>query len=177
MSIGVRVVSLNLPLLPEPTETICQHAESSFYTTGNHPLRISECAAHSGTYALAGSLFMVPVMGAFSPFRVCSVVEWGDTASDVVVDISEAMEDSMDNQERRDAAIKRIKDKRDFRTHVVSYVVVNLFLVGVWAVSGGGYFWPGWVMAGWGIGLVLHGWQTYRGDRPITEEDIQREMD
>ncbi len=83
----------------------------------------------------------------------------------------------MDNQERRDAAIKRIKDKRDFKTHVVSYVVVNLFLVGVWAISGGGYFWPGWVMAGWGIGLVLHGWQTYRGERPITEEDIQREMD
>ena len=82
----------------------------------------------------------------------------------------------MDDQERRDAAIKRIKDKRDFKTHAVSYVVVNLFLVGVWAVSGGGYFWPGWVMAGWGIGLVLHGWQTYRGERPITEEDIQREM-
>ncbi len=82
----------------------------------------------------------------------------------------------MDDQERRDAAIKRIKDKRDFKTHAVSYVVVNLFLIGVWAVSGGGYFWPGWVMAGWGIGLVLHGWQTYRGERPITEEDIQREM-
>ena len=94
----------------------------------------------------------------------------------MVVDISEAMEDSMSNQERRDAAIKRIKDKRDFKTHVVTYVVVNLFLVGVWAISGGGYFWPGWVIAGWGIGLVLHGWQTYRGDRPITEEDIQREM-
>lgn len=82
----------------------------------------------------------------------------------------------MDDQERRDAAIKRIKDKRDFKTHAVSYVVVNLFLIGVWAVSGGGYFWPGWVMAGWGIGLVLHGWQTYRGERPITEEDIQREI-
>jgi hypothetical protein len=86
------------------------------------------------------------------------------------------MEDTMDEQERRDAAIKRIKDKRDFKTHAVSYVVVNIFLIGVWVVSGGGYFWPGWVMAGWGIGLVLHGWQTYRGERPITEEDIQREM-
>ncbi len=82
----------------------------------------------------------------------------------------------MDDQERRDVAIKRIKDKRDFKTHAVSYVVVNIFLIGVWALSGGGYFWPGWVMAGWGIGLVLHGWQTYRGERPITEEDIQREM-
>jgi hypothetical protein len=86
------------------------------------------------------------------------------------------MEDTMDDQERRDAAIKRIKDKRDFKTHAVSYVVVNIFLIGVWALSGGGYFWPGWVMAGWGIGLVLHGWQTYLGERPITEEDIQREM-
>jgi hypothetical protein len=86
------------------------------------------------------------------------------------------MEDSMDDQERRDGAIKRIKDKRDFKTHAVSYVVVNLFLIGVWAVSGGGYFWPGWILAGWGIGLVLHGWQTYRGERLISEEDIQREM-
>jgi hypothetical protein len=86
------------------------------------------------------------------------------------------MEDTMDDQERRDAAIKRTKDKRDFKTHAVSYVVVNIFLIGVWAVSGGGYFWPGWVMAGWGIGLVVHGWQTYRGERPITEEDLQREM-
>jgi hypothetical protein len=43
-------------------------------------------------------------------------------------------------------------------------------------VSGGGYFWPGWVMAGWGVGLALHGWQTYRVEKPITDEEIQREM-
>ena len=82
----------------------------------------------------------------------------------------------MDYQERRDAAIERIKEKRDFRKNVVSYLVVNVFLVGIWAVSGGGYFWPGWVMAGWGIGLVLHGWKVYRGERPISDEEIQREM-
>jgi hypothetical protein len=29
------------------------------------------------------------------------------------------MEDTMDDQERRDAAIKRIKDKGDFKTHAV----------------------------------------------------------
>lgn len=82
----------------------------------------------------------------------------------------------MDDQERRDAAIKRIKEKRDFRNHVVIYLVVNVFLVGVWALTGSGYFWPGWVIAGWGIGLVLHGLRLYRGERPISDEEIQREM-
>ena len=82
----------------------------------------------------------------------------------------------MDYDERRDEAVKRIKQKRDFRNSVIAYLVVNAFLVGVWAVSGGGYFWPGWVMAGWGVGLALHGWQTYRVEKPITDEDIQREM-
>ena len=82
----------------------------------------------------------------------------------------------MDDQERRDAAIKRIKEKRDFRNHVVIYLVVNVFLVGVWALTGSGYFWPGWVIAGWGIGLVLHGLQVYRGEKPISDEEIQREM-
>ena len=83
----------------------------------------------------------------------------------------------MDDQERRDAAIKRIKDRRDFKTHITVYVVINLFLVGIWAITSRGYFWPGWVIAGWGIGLVLHGWQLYRGDKPITDAEIQREMD
>ena len=31
-------------------------------------------------------------------------------------------------------------------------------------------------MAGWGIGLALHGWGVY-GERPITEAEIQREME
>ena len=83
----------------------------------------------------------------------------------------------MDYQERRDAAIERIKEKREFKIHVASYLIVNALLVGIWAVSGGGYFWPFWVIAGWGIGLVLHGWQVYRGEeRSISEEEIRREM-
>ena len=59
---------------------------------------------------------------------------------------------------------------------MVIYLVVNVFLVRVWALTSGGYFWPGWVIAGWGIGLVLHGLQVYRGEKPISDEEIQREM-
>ncbi len=81
----------------------------------------------------------------------------------------------MDDDERRAAAVKRLEEKRDFRTHIVTYVVVNSFLVGIWAVTGSGYFWPVWPILGWGIGLVLHAWTIY-GQRPITESDIEAEM-
>ena len=101
----------------------------------------------------------------------------GGTLDHAVVEAFPTGEDPMDDQERRDAAIKRIKDRREFKTHITVYVVVNLFLVGIWAMTSRGYFWPGWVIAGWGIGLVLHGWQVYRGDKPITDAEIQREMD
>ncbi len=83
----------------------------------------------------------------------------------------------MAEDERRDAAIKRIKEKRDFTTHVVTYLVVNGLLVGIWAVTGAGYFWPVWPIMGWGIGLALHAWATFVGERPISEAEIQREID
>ena len=80
-------------------------------------------------------------------------------------------------EELREAAISSIKRKRDFAQHVVSYVVVNALLVGIWAVSGAGYFWPVWVIGGWGIGLVFHAWDTFGRRRMVTEEQVSREMD
>jgi class 3 adenylate cyclase len=42
------------------------------------------------------------------------------------------------------------------RIHLTVYLVVNLMLIGIWAASGGGYFWPIWPILGWGIGLGCH---------------------
>jgi class 3 adenylate cyclase len=42
------------------------------------------------------------------------------------------------------------------RVHFAIYAVVNLMLIGIWAASGGGYFWPIWPILGWGIGLGCH---------------------
>ena len=78
-------------------------------------------------------------------------------------------------EDRREVAIKRIQAKRGFRRHVVAYAAVNGFLVVVWIATGGSYFWPVWTIAGWGIGLGLHGWGVY-GERSITEVEIQDEM-
>lgn len=85
---------------------------------------------------------------------------------------------SMNDIDKREAAITRLKAKRDFVTHLMAYLVVNGFLIVIWAMTegnNGGHFWPAWVLAGWGIGLVLHAWETWRP--PISEQAINREME
>ncbi len=76
----------------------------------------------------------------------------------------------------RKEAVRNVRKRRELGAHIVAYVVVNAALVGIWALGGRGYFWPAWVMLGWGIGLVLNVWDVYFR-RPVTEHDIQREMD
>ena len=75
----------------------------------------------------------------------------------------------------REWARKRIERKRKLYGDFVAYVVINLFLIGVWAVAGFGYFWPGWVLAGWGVLLVLDVWSVYYR-KPLTEHDIDQEL-
>ncbi len=80
-----------------------------------------------------------------------------------------------DPADARAAAVKRLTARRDFAAHLLCYVVFNAALIVVWLVTGHGYFWPAWVLGAWGVGLAMHAWDVY-GRRPITEEDIRREM-
>ena len=84
------------------------------------------------------------------------------------------MGETMDD--RRRAAIRRLRARRGFRQHLVLYAAVNGFLVLRWAIADGTppTFWAWQVV--WGILLALHGWRVY-GQRPITEAEIQREME
>lgn len=82
----------------------------------------------------------------------------------------------MADDPRRAAAIKRLKDKRDLRSHVFVYLAVNALLVAIWAFAGAGFFWPIFSLVFWGFGLAMHAWSVY-GERGITEADVQREMD
>ena len=86
------------------------------------------------------------------------------------------MEANAEEQSRRDRALRRLKKKREFATHVAVYAVVNIFLIILWATADDrGFFWPMYPLLGWGIGIVLHGWDAYRGEP--TEEQIRKEMD
>jgi hypothetical protein len=79
-------------------------------------------------------------------------------------------------QAPRDKAVQRLKKRRDFRAHLLVYVLVNGFLVVIWAITGSGFFWPVFPIAAWGIGLVLNAWDVY-WRHEITEQDIEHEME
>jgi hypothetical protein len=81
------------------------------------------------------------------------------------------------DQTARDRAVTRLKKRRDFRGHLLVYVLVNTFLVVIWVVTDAhGFFWPVFPIVGWGIGVVMNTWDVYWRPR-ITEHDIQREME
>jgi len=77
----------------------------------------------------------------------------------------------------RDQAVTQLKKRRSFYAHLLVYVLVNAFLVVIWAITNRhGFFWPIFPIAGWGIAIVLSAWDVY-GQHPITEADIQREIE
>ena len=64
-----------------------------------------------------------------------------------------------EREERREH-LQRVA-RTAFVVHARTYVVVNVFLIAVWAMAGGGYFWPAWVIMGWGIAVVLQAMATF----------------
>lgn len=74
----------------------------------------------------------------------------------------------------RKRALKRIQARRDFKKHATVYALVMALLIIIWLASGGGYFWPIWPAAGWGLGLAIHG-VSLTWDREPSEAEIARE--
>ena len=79
----------------------------------------------------------------------------------------------------RAQALERLNKKREFRVHVLVFTLVNAFLWLIWGVvyatTGVWFPWPVFPLFGWGIGLVLHAWDTYRR-RPFSDSEIEREL-
>lgn len=81
--------------------------------------------------------------------------------------------------ELRDQALRRLKKRRDFHTHLVVYLAFNTLLWAIWlltgADTGGPVPWPVWPALGWGIAVFFNAWDVYVR-RPITEDELQREV-
>jgi 2TM domain len=79
-------------------------------------------------------------------------------------------------EELREQAVASIKRKRSFKQTLLAYVVVNIGLIIIWAATGAGYFWPAWVIGGWGLGMVFQGYDAYGRKHAISEDEIAGEM-
>lgn len=53
-------------------------------------------------------------------------------------------------------AKKRVKAKKAFYQHLMSYAIVNLFLFALNIVTSPSHYWFIYPMLGWGIGLAFH---------------------
>jgi fatty acid desaturase len=87
--------------------------------------------------------------------------------------------------ELRAKAEEMVEAKLGFKRHLMVYVVINAFLFAIWLitalVSGGGAWFPWFVfvLVGWGIGVVMHGYRVYYGEddakrKKLVNEEMER---
>ncbi len=89
-------------------------------------------------------------------------------------------EAEMETERSTEAARQHVEESRTafrkyrrgrFWADFSSYLSVNAFLIGVWWFTGHGYFWPFWVLAGWGIGVLSDFFSAFFGH---SEHDYER---
>ncbi len=85
------------------------------------------------------------------------------------------------NTIQRDEKLWKIARKRaEFKKHLLTYVIVNIFLWGLWLFGGMrhgdlSFPWPAFVSFGWGIGLAFNYIGAYSGIKDtLTEREYQK---
>ena len=80
--------------------------------------------------------------------------------------------------ELRKRAIARLHQRTAFWRALGMFVIGNILMVVIWAVSGRGYFWPVWTIVGGLFALAPMAWHTFgpQSTGP-TDAQIEAEMD
>ena len=81
--------------------------------------------------------------------------------------------------ELRKKAEKRVEERTAMLWHVTVYLVINDFMVFIWAVQGRGYPWFLWVMGPWGVWLAFHVAGYFIGTRGEERRErlVEKEME
>lgn len=80
--------------------------------------------------------------------------------------------------EEYEIAKKAVEEKIGFYIHLSCYLIVNGFLSFL-SLRNGGFFWPIFSIAGWGIGLIFHGLGVFGFFNSSTwkEKQIRKELE
>ena len=75
-------------------------------------------------------------------------------------------------------AQKRVQDKKDLFTHLITYASVSLFLIGLNLFTTPDYMWFLFPIGGWGIGVLIHAFTFYAGSKTSDweEKELQKEI-
>ena len=82
----------------------------------------------------------------------------------------------MEETRLHEVARKRVQMKRGFAIHLMLYAAVNSLLFLIWYLTGKGYPWFLWPLAGWGIGIVANTIAVIMEFMVPEEDAIDREM-
>ena len=82
----------------------------------------------------------------------------------------------MSPEKLRDEALARLKHRKGLKKQLKTYVITNLTLIVIWAMSGQGDFWPAWSIVFCGLALGYQAWSFDHPEKAISDQDIEREM-
>ncbi len=89
----------------------------------------------------------------------------------------------MTDEERYKIAKKRVKAKKEFYSHLTTFLVMGGFFLTLNLITSPRAMWWYWPMLGWGIGVAMHGLKVFglpgsgAGGTDWEEREIQKEMD
>lgn len=78
-----------------------------------------------------------------------------------------------EQQQARDRSAFNAYRHRAFKSHLISFLAVNTFLILLNLVASPGSFWAIYPLLGWGLGLFLQGWSTYQTEGEGYERAFQ----
>ncbi len=56
---------------------------------------------------------------------------------------------------------RQVRKEKKFRKHLISYAVINVFLVAINLLTSPEYLWAIWPILGWGVGLIMNAVSVY----------------
>lgn len=81
----------------------------------------------------------------------------------------------------RDEQLWRLARKRaNFKISLMFYVAINLFMWAIWFFTAAnkenmsGVPWPVWIMAGWGIGIIMQYVDAYHNKTHIADSEYKK---
>lgn len=85
------------------------------------------------------------------------------------------MAQSVAESELRAQAAENIQKRDGFGGDLITYLAFQMWFIILWALGGGGFFWPAFPMLGWGMWVFIHAWVVLTTpDR--SEARIEREV-